>query len=102
MSKNGFNTRVIDLTLGELLDAIEARVRETRKKETQGEDNMPKPKRFVYGLKGLQKLFGCSKTTASRIKASGKIDKAITQVGALIIIDADMALQLAGKDKGKQ
>ena len=101
MSKNGFNTRVIDLTLGELLDAIEARVRETRKEETQGEDNMPKPKRFVYGLKGLQKLFGC-KTTASRIKASGKIDKAITQVGALIIIDADMALELAGKNKGKQ
>lgn len=104
MSKNSINTRVIDLTLGELLDAIDARIRETRKKEdAQGEDsNMPKPKRFVYGLKGLQKLFGCSKTTASRIKASGKIDKAITQVGALIIIDADMALELAGKDKGKQ
>ena len=103
MSKNSINTRGIDLTLGELLDAIDARIRETRKEDAQGEDsNMPKPKRFVYGLKGLQKLFGCSKTTASRIKASGKIDKAITQVGALIIIDADMALELAGKDKGKQ
>lgn len=102
MSKNSINTRVIDLTLGELLDAIEARIRETRKEDAQGEDNTPKPKRFVYGLKGLQKLLGCSKTTASRIKASGKIDKAITQVGALIIIDADMALELAGKNKGKQ
>lgn len=102
MSKNSINTRVIDLTLGELLDAIEARIRETRKEDAQGEDNKPKPKRFVYGLKGLQKLFGCSKTTASRIKASGKIDKAITQVGALIIIDADMALELAEKNKGKQ
>ena len=91
MSKNSINTRVIDLTLGELLDAIEARIRETRKEDAQGEDNTPKPK-----------LFGCSKTTASRIKASGKIDKAITQVGALIIIDADMALELAGKNKGKQ
>lgn len=101
MSKNSINTRVIDLTLGELLDAIEARIREARKENTQGESE-PKPKRFVYGLKGLQKLFGCSKTTASRIKASGKIDKAITQVGALIIIDADMALQLAGKDNRKQ
>ena len=101
MSKNSINTRVIDLTLGELLDAIEARMRQARKEGAQGED-MPKPDRFVYGLKGLQKLFGCSKTTASRIKASGKIDKAITQVGALIIIDADMALELAGKNKGKQ
>ena len=60
MGKNSINTRVIDLTLGELLDAIEARIRETRKEDVQGEDNMPKPKRFVYGLKGLQKLFGCS------------------------------------------
>lgn len=102
MSKNSINTRVIDLTLGELLDAIEARIRETRKEDAQDESNTLKPKRFVYGLKGLQKLFGCSKTTASRIKASGKIDKAITQVGALIIIDADMALELAGKNKGKQ
>ena len=102
MSKNSINTRVIDLTLGELLDAIEARIKETRKEDAQGESNTLKPKRFVYGLKGLQKLFGCSKTTASRIKASGKIDKAITQVGALIIIDADMALELAGKNKGKQ
>lgn len=102
MSKNSINTRVIDLTLGELLDAIEARIRETRKEDAQCESNTLKPKRFVYGLKGLQKLFGCSKTTASRIKASGKIDKAITQVGTLIIIDADMALELAGKNKGKQ
>lgn len=102
MCKNSINTRVIDLTLGELLDAIEARIRETRKEDAQGKGSTSKPKRFVYGLKGLQKLFGCSKTTASRIKASGKIDKAITQVGALIIIDADMALELAEKNKGKQ
>ena len=32
----------------------------------------------------------------SRIKTSGKIDKAITQIGALLIIDADLALELAG------
>lgn len=101
MGKNSIKTRVIDLTLGELLDAIEARIREARKEDAQGESE-PKTKRFVYGLKGLQELFGCSKTTASRIKASGKIDKAITQVGALIIIDADMALQLAGKENRKQ
>lgn len=101
MSKNSINTRVIDLTLGELLDAIDARIRETRKEDAQGEDsNMPKPKRFVYGLKGLQKLFGCSKTTASRIKASGKIDKAITQVGADNNQDAVWLWNLPGKIKG--
>lgn len=94
MKKNNTNTRIIDLTLGELLDAVEERVKETLAGKAQPDE---KKKRYVYGLKGLAQLFGCSKTTASRIKASGKIDKAIRQVGALLIIDADLALDLAGK-----
>lgn len=96
MKKNNPNTRIIDLTLGELLDAVEERVKATLAGKPQADD---KKKRYVYGLKGLAKLFGCSKTTASRIKTSGKIDKAITQIGALLIIDADLALSLAGKQK---
>ena len=51
------------------------------------------------------KLFGaaCPQPTASR--KSGKIDKAITQIGRKIIVDAELALELAGKktedaDKG--
>lgn len=96
MKKNNTNTRIIDLTLGELLDAVEERVKETLAGKTPADD---KKKRYVYGLKGLAKLFGCSKTTASRIKTSGKIDKAITQIGSLLIIDADLALTLAGKQE---
>lgn len=99
MKKNNDNTRIIDLTLGELLDAVEERVKETLAGKTQHNE---KKKRYVYGLKGLAQLFGCSKTTASRIKTSGKIDKAITQVGALLIIDADLALDLAGKKENKE
>lgn len=57
-------------------------------------------KKFVYGIAGLARLFGCSIPTASRIKASGKIDKAITQIGRKIIVDADLALELAGKKEG--
>ena len=38
--------------------------------------------------------------TANRIKKSGKIDKAITQIGRKIIIDAELALELAGKKTG--
>lgn len=94
MKKNNADTRIIDLTLGELLDAVEDRVKAVLAGKPQAED---KKKKYVYGLKGLAKLFGCSKTTASRIKTSGKIDKAITQVGSLLIIDADLALELAGK-----
>lgn len=101
MRTTNSNKRVIDLTLGELLDEVEARVRAIRENKSEAEER-EKPKRYVYGLKGLQKLLGCSKTTASRLKQSGKIDGAITQVGALIIIDADKALELAKKNNKKQ
>ena len=55
---------------------------------------------FVYGLSGLARLFGCSLPTANRIKQSGKIDRAITQVGRKIIVDADLVLELAGRKSG--
>lgn len=94
MKKTNYNTRVIDLTLGELLEAIEGRVRSVLSNKNPEKEE----RRYVYGLKGLAKLFGCSKTTASRIKTSGKIDKAITQIGSLLIIDATIALEEAAKN----
>lgn len=57
-------------------------------------------KRYVYGLAGIARLFGCSVQTAKRIKQSGKISNAITQIGRMIIVDADMALALASKKTG--
>lgn len=90
-------TRIIDLTLGELLEAVEDRVKEAIAGKPDKESATEK--RYVYGLKGLARLLGCSKTTASRIKTSGKIKPAITQVGALLIIDADLALKLLADDK---
>ena len=57
-------------------------------------------KRYVYGLAGIARLFGCSLPTANRIKQSGKINRAITQVGRKIIVDADLALELAGRKTG--
>lgn len=91
MSKYDLNTRIIDLTLGEVLDAIEERIRTT----TQQVQSQPEEKRFVYGLKGFAKLLGCSKTTAARLKATGNYDEAITQIGALLLIDADKVLEIA-------
>lgn len=57
-------------------------------------------KKHVYGIVGIAKLFGCSMPTANRIKKSGKIDKAITQIGRKIIVDANLALELAGRKTG--
>ena len=56
-------------------------------------------KHFVYGLKGLCCLLGCSLSTAARIKSSGTIDAAISQQGKIIVIDADLALELLNVQK---
>lgn len=84
------DTRIIDLTVGELKGLIASviPVPETKKE-----------KKLVYGLDGLAKLFGCSKSAAYELKRSGKIDKAITQQGRKIVVDSELALQLAGKNK---
>lgn len=57
-------------------------------------------KKYVYGISGIARLFGCSMPTANRIKKSGKISKAITQIGRKIIVDAELALELAGHKSG--
>ena len=59
-----------------------------------------KDKKYVYGIGGIARLFGCSIPTANRIKKSGRKDRAITQIGRKIIVDADMALELAGRKSG--
>ena len=68
--------------------------------ETQPQPVTDTSRKYVYGILGIAKLFGCSLPTANRIKKSGKIDKAITQIGRKIIVDAELALELAGKKTG--
>ena len=58
------------------------------------------PKKYVYGILGIAKIFGCSMPTANRIKKSGKIDKAITQIGRKIIVNSELALELANRKVG--
>lgn len=87
------NTRLIDLTAGELLELME------KDKAPRIEIDVTKDpkKKYVYGRAGIAELFKCSLTTASRIKARGLIDGAYRQVGRLIIVDAEKALELAAK-----
>ena len=54
---------------------------------------------YEYGIAGIAKIFGCSIPPANRIKKSGVIDSAITQMGRKIVIDSELALSLA-KDAG--
>ena len=67
--------------------------------KASSEEEAAKPRRQVYGIKGIADTFGCSIPTANRIKRSGVIDDAITQVGRKIVVDADLALKLAASAK---
>ena len=72
----------------------------SRQTETQPQPVTDTERKYVYGILGIAKLFGCSLPTANRIKKSGKIDKAITQIGRKIIVNVELALELAGKKTG--
>lgn len=85
------DTPIVMLTVGQLKQILEG------KASNQPKEIETPNKQYVYGLAGLASLFGCSIPTAMRIKNSGKINAAITQIGRKIVIDADMALELAGK-----
>ena len=80
-------TRIVDLTVGELISIINQQM---HKEEAEAESKRHK----VFGIAGIASIFNCSTATANRIKKSGRIDKAIVQHGRLIIVDADLALQL--------
>lgn len=84
------NKPLWQLTVGEFLELI-------NQTQVTTTDNTPTEKRYVYGLAGIAQLFNCSMTTANRIKASGKINKAISQCGRIITVDADLALGLMKK-----
>ena len=86
------------LTVGEYISLQQQRnqLSETTKNEAYKNEE----KRYVYGYNGIAELFGCSKSTAARIKLSGILDAAITQVGRKIIVDVELAFELARKKKG--
>ena len=58
-------------------------------RDKKPESSMPSPDRkLAYGIKGIAETFGCSIPTA-----------AISQLGRKIVIDVDMALELAAERK---
>lgn len=93
-------------TVGELsVEEFERMVRSIVDSQIPPQDGEPvHPKKnhpkYVYGLNGLAELFGCCKQTAFNIKKSGRIAPAIKQVGRLLIIDADLAIELASRKTG--
>lgn len=47
---------------------------EAKNQDTPSQSNSEK--KYVYGIDGIAKIFGCNRPTASRIKKSGRINAA--------------------------
>ena len=88
------DTPIAMLTVGQLKEVLGTT--EVQPQPVPTKEN----KTYVHGIRGIAGLFNCSIPTANRIKASGKIDGAITQIGRKIIVDADLAIDLASRKTG--
>jgi len=87
-----FQKPLFQATIGDLKEALTMALRDIEL-ESEGKTKTA-PKRYVYGIAGIAKLFNCSESTAQKIKSSGEIDDAISQIGDIIIVDGDYALDL--------
>lgn len=83
---------LLTVTVDEFLDAFARKFGLTPENFTAGKDG--NQRNLIYGLKELARLLGCSVSTAMRLKKSGVLDPAIHQKGKIVVIDADLALDL--------
>ena len=90
-------TQIGLLTVAELIELIDNQLN-----KRGGDVLKPQQKKYYYGISGIAELLHCSLATANRIKGSGVIDKAISQVGKIIIVDAELALQLINNQQGRR
>ena len=91
------NKTIMTLTVGEFIEALQEGLGLSSPMVTEEQtkqQNTRVQKHYVYGLKGLCSLLGCSLSTAARIKKSGAIDAATSQRGKIIVFDADLVLDL--------
>ncbi|MDO9509947.1 MAG: DUF3853 family protein [Candidatus Magasanikbacteria bacterium] len=80
------------LTVGQLLELVQTNKPEPMEKEES--------KVYVYGLRGIRKLFNVSHATAQRYKDT-IIRDAVLQQGRKIITDANKAMELFNAKNGR-
>ena len=88
------NTRIIDLTVGQLIDLF-ANMQKKVEKPVQSDysgDN------FLYGYKGLAAFLGCSETTVYNQKEKGAYNGSIVRNGRKILFDKQKLMQILGNN----
>lgn len=71
-------------------DAVETAFRAERAARGDPTEKTPS---YVYGIKGIMELFGCSRSTATKYK-SGLLKEAVSQQGRKITIDVRKAREI--------
>lgn len=84
------DTRIIDLTVADLERLLQEREERLIRRLTE----QPELPAIVEGIAGIASLYHCSTATAQRIKNSGRINAAITQVGRKILVNTRVALAI--------
>ncbi len=93
------STLVRDLTLGQLKAALFSPVQTEDGKTSVAP--IAKPKRYIYGIKGIEDYFHVSHKTAQRFKNTF-LKPAVNQNGRVICIDADLAMQLFNENEAQK
>lgn len=86
---------VWQMTGEELLFLAQHGQRHTETNSTQ-QTSAKEQRRFVYGLSGLARLFGCSLPTANRIKQSRKINELSRKSDAKLSLTLTLPLNWQG------
>ena len=86
------------MTIGDL-KVLMQEILETAAGQNVSKHGSGAPKRYVYGIKGIEELFGCSHATAQHYK-DNVIKEAVTQNGRKIIVDVEYAIELFGRRNG--
>ena len=81
-------------------EKIDELIRLTRKLVDVLEHTNPE-KKLLHGIKDLADYISCSLSTAKRIKASGILDPATSQVNRTIVFDGEKVLELLSTSKSK-
>ena len=95
-------TPIIQMTAGQLAEYLNSHAAPAQPGAAAGtqDTQAETPRRYVYGINGIMRLFGVSNVTAQRYKR-GIIREAVKQNGRIIVTDADLALQLFNERKGQ-
>lgn len=76
------NTKIADLTIGQLLEIMKMQTVPQQADE------------YLYSISELADYLHCSKATAQKIKSSGQINKAVSQTGRKFRINKRMLSEL--------